>query len=145
MREMSRMYYRAGRSQGRTVVRFATRLEASAMWDAPRATGECGLSPDEHAVVSAISRLAGGRCTTLTNFPFDGAASRISGGKQYYEGPIDSMEAASTLRQAGGGLRRSSYVLRDAILTFDHEISPPEAQLASLFSDLGEWCFFTPS
>jgi hypothetical protein len=145
LRELSRMYYRTGRSRGRAVVRFTSRHEASATWDALRANGECGLSPDEHAVVSTVLRLAGGRCTILANFPFDGAASRICGGKQYYEGPIDSKEAASTLSQAGGSLRRSSYVPRDAILAFDHEISLPESPLASLISDLGEWCFFTPS
>jgi len=143
--ELSSMYFRAGRSQGKTVVRLSTRLEASALWDTLRAAGECGLAPDEHAVVSTILRLAKGRCVMVTNFPFDGAATRICGGKQYFEGPIDSTEAASTLRPVGGSSRRNSYVPRDATLTLDRLFSPPEAELASLLGSLREWCFFTPS
>jgi hypothetical protein len=143
--ELGSMYFRAGRRQGKTVVRLSTRLEASALWDALRAAGDCGLSPDEHAVVSTILRLTKGRCVMVTNFPFDGAASRICGGKQYYEGPIDSAEAASTLRQVGGSSRRNSYVPRDATLTFDRLFSPSEAELSSLLGSLGEWCYFTPS
>lgn len=145
MSELRSMYFSIGRAQGRTTVRFRTRLEASALWDALRAAGECGLSPDEHAAVSRVLKLAGGRCSVLTNFPFEGASPRIRGGKQYYTGRISSAEAASTLSLVGVNSLRSSYIPRDAILTFDHRFSPTGTSLASLFGDLGEWCFYTPS
>jgi len=138
------MYFSVGKSQGGTIVRLTTRLESSALWDVLRATGECGLSPDEHAVTSRVLEMVGGRCTMLTSFPFEGASPRIRGGTQYYEGNIDSAEAAATLRQVGGGSLGCSYVPRDATLTFDHRSSISEAKLDSIFRELGEWCFFVP-
>jgi len=145
LRDLSDKYFRAGMSGGKLVVRIVTRVEASALWDALREAGECGLSPDEHSVASTILRHAGGKCTMLTDFPFSGAASRIHGGRPYYEGPIDSSEAASTLRKVGSNSPRNSYLPRDAALAFDHRFSPPGTELAQLLHDLGEWCFFTPS
>ena len=142
--ELTEMYLRVGRSQHKTVVRFATRVESSALWGALRASDQCGLTPDEHAVISTILSIAGGRCTMVSNFPFDGAASRLRGGKQYFEGLMDSGEAASTLRKAGANSRRCSYLPRNAAIVFDHQFPPRTAELASLLRNLGDWCFFTP-
>jgi hypothetical protein len=144
LERLKEMYFGLGSSRGETALRFTTRLEGSAPWDALREAGDCGLSPDEHALISAVIEQADTPCTMLTDFPFDGAVVRIHGRRQYYSGLLDSATALATLRRVGSRSERNSYLAKTSTLTFPRDFSLPDGRLASLFDDLGEWCFFTP-
>jgi hypothetical protein len=145
LNDLKAMYFRVAQRSGETAINLTTRLEASTKWDSLRAAGECGLAPDEHALASFILERTRMPCTMLTDFPIEGAVSRIFGRRRYYEGLVDSEVAASTLSKVGDRPHRSSFIERDCALRFTGPLHLSEIDLASLLGNLGEWCFFTPT
>jgi hypothetical protein len=101
LRTLKAMYFETARIGGRTMVRLSTRLEFSFLWDQLRASGRCGLTPDESAVASLFIRKASGDCELLADFPTEGAVPRICGRMRYFDSSIDNELAASTLRVIG--------------------------------------------
>ncbi|HEY6283987.1 MAG TPA: hypothetical protein VIW22_08700, partial [Nitrososphaerales archaeon] len=109
LKELMDSYFTFARSKAKTVVKFSTRVESSTLWKDLRASGECGLTPDEHAVVSFLFKEAKGECRILTDYPTDGSTLRIYGRRRYYESELGPREAGSTLRSVGRRALRNSY------------------------------------
>jgi hypothetical protein len=143
--ELMGSYFMFSKSKAKTVVKVSTRVESSTLWRALRGSGECGLTPDEHAVVSFLFKKAKGMCRLLTDYPTDGSTLRIYGRRRYYESELGPPEVVSTLRSAGQRAFRNSYVPRNGALTFESLDLSSGEELAHLFQDLGEWCFFQPT
>jgi hypothetical protein len=138
------MYFRLARSGRKTLVRLATRLESSTSWDALRATGDCALAPDEHAVATFLTRRARGTCIMLTDFPGDEAVPKLFGRKRYFESTVGFDDAESTLRSVGERASRNSYLLRDNTLRLSGRLAFSRDDVEELFEGLGEWCYFAP-
>jgi hypothetical protein len=143
--ELAELYFKIAHSRGKTVVRLATRIESSTIWKALRASGDCGLSPDECAVISFLVKQARGKCRLLTDYPTDESVMRVYGRRRYFESSIGIADAGSTLRFVGHRASRNSYVPRDGTLMFDNKVSPPKEDLSHLLEGLGEWCYFQPT
>jgi hypothetical protein len=58
LKELADLYFMVANSGGKTVVRLSTRVESSTLWRALRASGDCGLAPDEYAVISFLLQQA---------------------------------------------------------------------------------------
>lgn len=142
--ELMSSYFMSAKSKAKTVVKVSTRVESSTLWKALRASGECGLTPDEHAVVSFLFNKAKGECRLLTDYPTDGSTLRIYGRRRYYESELRPPHAGSTLRSVVRRAARNSYVPRNGALMFESLDLPSREELAQLFIDLGEWCYFEP-
>jgi hypothetical protein len=142
--ELAELYFNIANSRVKTVVRLATRIESSALWKALRASGDCGLTPDEHAVISFLVKQARGKFRLLTDYPIDGSIMKVYGRRRYFESSIGLTEAGSTLRSVGQKASRNSYIPRDGALMFDNIVNPPKEELSHLFEGLGEWCYFEP-
>jgi len=137
------MYYKLSRVSGGTLVRLSTRMESS-LWDELRASGQCGLSPDEHTVASFMMRRAKGDCGLLTDFPTDESIPRISGRRRFYESNLSVSEALATLEVVGAHATRNSYLKRDGILRLGSVPLPSRDEKLRLIDDLEDWCYFTP-
>ncbi|HYB06788.1 MAG TPA: hypothetical protein VEB87_01385 [Nitrososphaerales archaeon] len=144
LRELRRKYFSQTKSGANTVVHFSIRMESASLWRALRASGECGLAPDEHAVASFILRHSEGTCELVTDFPAAGSVPLMCGRKRYFISSLGKIEAALTLRDAGEKNVRNSYVRRDSTIGLE-AISLSRDDLLRLFEELGEWCFFSPS
>ncbi|MDA4119119.1 MAG: hypothetical protein OK436_00855 [Thaumarchaeota archaeon] len=145
LRELMGLYFMSAKSKAKTVVKVSTRVESSTLWKALRASGECGLTPDEHAVVSFLFKKAKGECRLLTDYPTEGSTLRIYGRRRYYESELRPPDAGSTLRTVGRRAFRNSYVPRNGALMFESLDLPSKEELAHLFEGLGEWCYFHPT
>lgn len=141
LEDLQGMYFKVGRTGRGFTARLSTRIERSPLWDA-RASGECGLAPDERAVGLFLAEYANGACRLLTDFPTDHCDVRLCGRKRYYETTIEAEEVASTLREAGRRQPRNSYILRSGTLELSSYSSPTRKELMALFESLGEWCYF---
>ncbi len=141
--ELLAKYFRIARRGRSAVVRLSTRVESLSLWDELRASGECGLAPDEHHVITALIGW-GGPCKLLTDFPTPSAAVRVRGRKQYYESTLGSGEARETLRTTGQRAARNSYVPRDGTLGFRLFNPPLKSKVIDMLLGLGEWCSFIP-
>ncbi len=140
MADLAALYLRAPMSVGAPSARLLTRVESGPLWSLLRASGECGLTPDERAV--ALALLNGrGHCRLLTDFAEEESVARVYGRKRYFETGIDFGEAESTLRTVGERASRNSYLLGDNVLGLRRR--QPLSKLAEAFGELGEWCFFT--
>jgi len=144
LRELIGSYFMVAKSKAQTVVKVFTRIESSTLWKALRVSGECGLTPDEHVAVSFLFKKAKGECRLLTDYPTYGSILRIYGRRRYYESKLKPPEVGSTLRPVGRKAFRNSYVPRAGTLTFESFDLPSKEELAHLFQDLGEWCYFEP-
>jgi hypothetical protein len=144
LRTLEAIYFRIGYGERPMVVRLATRMESSPLWKDLRSSGECGLAPDEGAVVSFITSKTPGTCSMLTDFAVEGSTPRICGRKQYFESDLDGRQVEETLRSAGDPGRRNSYVQQHGVLRLSGLLHLFRDDLRSLFRGLGEWCFFTP-
>ena len=142
--ELVSVYLAAGKSGKKTRVRISTRTESTRLWDFMRASGGCGLSPDEHAFVTFLLGRADGSCEVLTDFPEELSVPRVLGGRRYFDSRISPALAAETLRVAGTKSRRNSYLSRHGMLGFGHYEEPSAPEWFDLFDRLGEWCFFAP-
>jgi hypothetical protein len=144
LKELAELYFQGANSRGKTVVRLSTRVESSTLWKGLRASGECGLTPDEFAVTLFLLRQAIGECELVTDYPTDGSIMKIYGRRRYFVSRIGANEAGSTLRQTGKRNSRNSYIPMDGVLIFDNLTIPSKQELSSLLASLGEWCPFLP-
>jgi hypothetical protein len=138
------MYFRTARSGGQTVVRLSTRLESSTSWDVLRASGDCALAPDEHAIATFLIKRGCGSHSLVTDFPTEESVPRLCGRKRYFESTLGLAEAESTLRVAGKRAVRNSYLSRDGTLRSSGGFGYSLTDAKRLFEGLGEWCFFSP-
>ena len=143
--ELMAMYFKVAQSGKTTLVKLSSRVESSLLWGALRASGGCGLAPDEHKIVSYLMGKGMGTLRLLTDFPCDGSVVRIYGRKRYYESSPNWADAESTLRSVEGKAVRNSYIPRDETLRSTAKLSPSKRELVELFEDLGEWCYFWPA
>ena len=144
LEELKGMYFTSARIKGETVVKLRTRIEASSRWEALRASGGCGLAPDERAVALFLTeRLEG--CNLLTDFSTDGSTPRRCGRRIYFDSMLGAADAMSTLRIACEIQTRNSYLPRDNVLRSRGHLSLSRRHLSELFVELGEWCYFLPA
>ncbi|HEV2139061.1 MAG TPA: hypothetical protein VGR53_09480, partial [Nitrososphaerales archaeon] len=142
LQELVDSYFTFAKSKAKTVVKVSTRVESSTLWKDLRVSGECGLTPDEHAVVSLLFKKAKGECRLLTDYPTDGSTLKIYGRRRYYESEIRASDACSTLRSVGRKAFRNSYLPSNGALIFESLDLPSRDEIAHLFQGLGEWCYF---
>ncbi|MDG7007577.1 MAG: hypothetical protein JRN06_04965 [Nitrososphaerota archaeon] len=142
--ELESLYLTTDRSGRKSRVRISTRTESFLLWEIMRASGDCGLSPDEHAVATFLLERASGTCGVLTDFPEDGSVARMVEGRRYFDSKISPAMAAKTLRVAGTKYPKNSYLRRDGILELSDIGSSSAGDWLDLFDELGEWCYFTP-
>jgi len=136
-------YFQAKSSEGGFVVRFLPRMESSQLWEKLRATGQCALSPDEHAVFRAILASASGECRVLSDYPTRDCAVRIIGKRQYYESMVEPAEAASNLRMVGSKGTRNVYLPKDGLMRFQDLKPPVRSEMAEMLRSSGEWCYLS--
>ena len=144
IRELESMYLTTDRLGRKARIRVSTRTESFLLWELMRASGDCGLSPDERAVITFLLGRANGTCRVLTDFPENGSVVRVLGRRRYFDSKISPAMAAMTLRVAGTQYSKNSYLPRDGILELPCIERPSDADWLDLFDELGEWCYFTP-
>lgn len=144
MDELRSLYLAIGGPGNEARVRISTRTESCLLWELMRASGTCGLSPDEHAVASFLFKHARGDCDMVTDFPDEKSVIKMLGRRRYFNSKIDPATAAMTLRLAGAKSVRNSYLPRDGMLGLESFDKPSALDWAGLFKELGEWCYFTP-
>jgi hypothetical protein len=145
MSELLAKYFRAARSDEGLVVRMKTRVESGPTWDWLRESGECALTPDEHAIACHLLLSARGPCDLVTDFPVEGSRLRIRGRKLYYDSRLAPESAKETLRSAGKKGTRNSYLPKDSILALPSAEVYPMSDYSDLLESLGEWCYFRPT
>jgi len=133
---MKDLYFRSKGSSARMV----TRVETGTAWKCLRASGDCGLTPDERAVTLEVVGEAGA-VRLVTDYSGADPTYHTFGHRRYFEMAVNSEEAESTLRSAGELRARNSYLKCDGGLGPRMGILP---HLRETFSELGEWCYFTP-
>jgi len=133
-------YCKIMRSEGEVLIRFSLRMESSGLWDALRAAGLSGLSPDECAVARFLLSQSSGECAVFTDFPTESSSVKRLGGKQYYESFVDVAEAGSCLRSSVHKSPRNAYLPRDGILRVKKFVPPSKAQLSAALNSVGDWC-----
>ncbi len=138
-------YVRTWGAGGETIARLTTRIEYSSLWDNLRGSGECGLTPDEHAIASFLLKRTRGRCELFTDFPVDGSVLSIHGRKRYYNSTMGHRMAESTLRTSGERAARNSYLRRDGTLGLHGFDSPTREAWTRLFEGMGDWCYLIPT
>ncbi len=140
---LASQYFRVGVYGRQTLVRLSTRVE-SALWRALRSRGECGLAPDERALVTFIVGHSSG-CEMLADFPTSSGRPVMVGKKQYYRGHLTPGDVDVTLSDASRRRTRCSYIPKDGVLRFDSFELPGREELLHLFEDFGDWCSYAPS
>jgi hypothetical protein len=145
LEELKSLYFTLRPSESVFIVRFEPRMEKGPLWKALRATDQCGLAPDELAVLLFLLKSAGGECEVLTDFPTRMGRRRLIGGKLYFDSHLAISEVRSTLRSVEARSSRNSYLPRGMILRLSKYKSPSELRFSELFESLGEWCFLTPA
>jgi len=140
LRLLEDSYFKLVISEGKTMVRMATRVESSSNWDTMRASGDCGLTPDERSVSSYFMQTIG-NCAIMTDFPVSRSDPIIYGRRRYYEASMDGKEASSMLRVVGERQPRNAYLPRDAILRFDDRVIISPRKIAEVLNGLDEWCY----
>jgi hypothetical protein len=142
--DVARLYFRASRV-GRTVtLRFLLRIESGLLWTKLRRDDACGISPDEHSVITSILSANSGGCEMVTDFPVEGSRVRVIGTKQYYASLLSCSGIASTLRSASGRQERNSYLTESGTVVLDSVKRHAPHELLRVLKGLGEWCYFDP-
>ena len=144
LEELKRRYFFLEHSGPGATLRFEPRLERGSSWKALRATNQCGLAPDEGAVLLFLLGFAMGTCDMLTDFPIPTSRERIIGGRQYFDSPLPCTEIRPTLRLAGARSPRNSYLPSKGTIQFGRLNPPSRRVYVELFEDLGEWCYLMP-
>jgi hypothetical protein len=141
--ERLRAMYFMAKTDGMPFVRLFLRLESMSNWDRLRASGGCGLAPDEHRVATFLIREAGGICHAVTDFPRADSIPRVEGRLRYFESALSAAEALETLRVVGARKPRNSYMPRNGIV--GPSVPPiPDSKLVEICGQLGDWCGFAP-
>jgi hypothetical protein len=142
LERLKRMYFMA-RTEGAHFVRLSLRVESLSNWDRLRASGGCGLAPDEHRVATFLIEEAGGISHAITDFPQPDSVPTVQGRRRYFESTLSAAEALDTLRVVGERKRRNSYMPRNGIMGLS-VLSIPDSKLVDICGQLGDWCGFTP-
>ena len=136
LKAMEGLYFRSNGS----CAKVATRVETGTAWKCLRASGDCGLTPDERTVTLEVVREVGS-VRLVTDYSGANPTHRTYGHRRYFEMAVNSEEAESTLRSAGELRARNSYLTCDGGLGRRKGTLP---HLREAFSEVGEWCYFTP-
>ena len=144
MDELQAMYYSIDAVSGRVIVRFNTRLESGRRWDILRKSGESGLTPDEHRVVSSLLSASKGSCTLVTDYPSEDSKAFRVGQRQYYLTDVPAKVAGNEIRPMGARGPRNAYLPRSGIMELEG-LRWSESQARETFSSLGDWSFLAPS
>ena len=137
-------YFDAERSAAGGIVRLWPRMESSSLWRKLRISGQCALTPDEHAVFKSLLLHASGPCLLLSDSPSEGSVVRMIGKRRYFESFMDPSKAASNLSMAGQQKTRNVYLPKEGLLRFTKLVMPSTREMTELLSGLGEWCYFVP-
>jgi hypothetical protein len=145
LEQLKRRYFDLKVRGSNATVRFEPRMEGGSLWKELRATGQCGLAPDERALLVFLTRHSQGGIDLLTDFPTPSSQGRVIGGKLYFDSRLDGSEFISTLRSTEFRPARQSYLPRSGILRLAGFRSPSRQDFTELFESLGEWCYLTPA
>lgn len=138
------LYFAVARAGKTREVRLFSRLESSSSWDKLRASGGCGLTPDERLVACHLIEMLSSRCRLVTDYPSDGAIQRRFGDRIYFLSELEPPDALSTLRAIGERGPRNSYLPRDGNIGCVKRPPGPRLFGPDLVRRLGEWCSFRP-
>ena len=145
LEELTRRYFSLKTSGSRAVLRFEPRLERGSLWRALRATDQCGLAPDEHAVLLFLLGSTAGDCDLMTDFATPTSRKQVIGGRMYFHSRLHSTVVRSTLRTAGTRLTQNSYLPQAGMFQLTKFNPPSRRQLTEFFANLGEWCYLMPA
>ena len=134
-------FFQPGR---KTVVRVRPRLEMLSSWDCLRASGACGLAPDEYLVIRSLLGTSTGTCGVVTDFGVEGCSPFYAGRRLYYRSRLPASEVFRTLGVVGSHAQYNSYLPRDGVIEVERS-SPDARGLADCLSEMGEWCSFIPA
>jgi hypothetical protein len=143
-KSLAQLYFSEFLAGGVQSVRFHPRLETSSNWTRLRASGDCGLTPDEHLAVTTLVSSNDAAGPFVTDFPTDGSLLLVYGRKMYFQSVLSGREVESSLREVGERRPRNCYLPRDGVFTRYAQ------SMASRFVEVvgnvaAEWCFFKPS
>jgi hypothetical protein len=142
-RAFSQMYFSAFFADGVPSVKARPRLEAASNWGRLRASGDCGLTPDERLATAKLMGSADLVGPLVTDFPTDESPPLIFGRRLYFRSLMPGAEAETALRAVGEMKPRNCYVPRDGIFrNFEPSLTMKCASEVAL--EAGEWCFFDP-
>jgi hypothetical protein len=144
LEQLKRRYFSLQTSGSSAILRFEPRIERGSLWRALRGTGDCGLAPDEFAVIMFLLEHTRGRVSLVTDFPTTSSRRRVIGGRQYFETSLTSPQARSTLSSVSKHGARNSYVPPRGVLTLTSFTPPSRRGWVESFEGLGEWCYFRP-
>jgi hypothetical protein len=135
LKDLASLYFRVKGHLARMIVR----VESGAVWESLRATGQCGLTPDEQAIASALLNGAGD-CPLVCDYPGENPRPMVYGRRRYFSVRFGEARE-SRLTMIGEERASNAYLPRDGLIR-----PRPPVRLSDFedsFSDLGEWCFFT--
>ncbi|MDG6954922.1 MAG: hypothetical protein JRN33_08105 [Nitrososphaerota archaeon] len=142
-REFSQMYFSSFFADGVPSVKARPRLETASNWRRLRASGDCGLTPDERLATAKLMASADHVGPLVTDFPTDESPPMIIGRRLYFQSLVSGAEAGAALRAVGETKPRNCYVPRDGIFrNFEPSLAMKCASEVAL--EAGEWCFFEP-
>ena len=135
-------YYAAKRIHGGFEIQFFPRMEGLRLWTALRISGECGLTPDEKAVILNVLEGATQDIECVTDYPTEDCSILRAGRRQYYRSMVPAEEFLFRLRTTEDSLATNCYLPRSSVLRVKTRSLPPLPWAAAL----GEWCFveFSP-
>jgi hypothetical protein len=145
LEELARRYFFLKTSGSRATLRFNLRLERGSLWRTLRGTGQCGLAPDERAVLLFLLESSEGDCDVLTDFTTPTSRKQVIGGKLYFHSRLRSTVVGSTLSSVGMRLARNSYLPSGDMVHLTKFNPPSRRQLKEFFTSLGEWCYLKPA
>jgi hypothetical protein len=142
---LERMYFRTSVETGVLRVHLHVRLEHNSTWRALRASGECALAPDEHAVATHLLKNSRGSCGVVTDFPNHCSKLVIFRDRKYFDSTVETKYAAETLRHTDAGSARNSYIPRNGVLDLKDSSFVERQDIKDMFESMGEWCSFSPN
>ncbi|MGA2199409.1 MAG: hypothetical protein ABSG45_05675 [Nitrososphaerales archaeon] len=118
-------------------VQFFPRMEGLRLWTALRRAGECGLTPDEKAVVSQVLHDVDQPLDCVTDYPTEGCTVLQVEKNQYFHSLVPADEFVSRLRTISSTFSKNCYLPRSSIIRVKARSLPSP----SVSDELGEWCY----
>ena len=143
-RSLTEMYFKEFFAEGVSSVKLRPRLEAASNWRWFRASGGCGLTPDERLTAAILVGSADAAGPVVADFPTEGALTLVLGRRTYFQSVMPGPEAGSTLREVGERGPRNCYIPKDGVFTgfMPSTVTKCATEIAE---EAGEWCFFEPA